>query len=118
MALAAVVALLTKGLFENWPLKVKRPRGTTPPSWLYRMRHTSPPILKLCLPRVHEKLSLNWMMVSQLMNGVSLASPGPERPLKLMFGTPQYSGKSRDTPGILSAATTFSEPDEIVVFCQ
>ena len=89
MALAAVELLLISGLFENWPLKVNRPRGTTPPSWLYRMRHTSPPILKLCLPLVHEKLSFHWMMVSQLIKGVSLASPGPERPLMLMLGTPQ-----------------------------
>src|SRR5690242_9395971 len=80
------------------------------------MRHTSPPILRLCLPLVHEKLSLNWMIVSQLMNGVSLASPGPDRPLIVMFGTPQYNGFPVGTLGIPSDPTTLSEPARRAMF--
>src|SRR5262245_50563702 len=41
------------------------------------------------------------------MNGASLSSPRPDRPVTLMFGTPQYRGLS-DGMLIPSALTTFS----------
>src|ERR1035437_1735651 len=58
------------------------------------MRWKSPPNLRACLPRFHEKLSVAWKVVSQVSYGPFWGSPGLEKLLIVRRGIPQNSGVS------------------------
>src|ERR1700719_1372656 len=86
------------------PLNVKRPRATSFPVKLNRVRTYSAPNLKACFPLFQEKLSDGWMIVSQLEYGPLAGSPNAVKPVNWIKGTPQNAGVSI-TYGIPSCCT-------------
>ena len=55
----------------------ERPRANWLPTWLYSSRRISPPNRNVCLPRIHEKLSMNWSELLLFAYGPSESSPNP-----------------------------------------